>query len=253
VQADSQWLHQPDPRLPHLPDGTPNLKAPAARLNGRPDLSGIWIAAPNSEGLVGGVENGAPPKYFASLAGGFVPGNLPMTPWAASLFAQRMQRNAMDQPTTSCKPAGTPWRAAFPSPYKIIQMPQLVILLYELDTVFRQVFLDGRSLPRDPQPSYLGYSVGHWEGDTLVVATTGFKEDGWLDGMGHPHTGRLRMEERFRRINRGKMDLEVTFIDPDAYTTQLNYTQPHILLPDTDLMENFCAENERDQPHLVAN
>lgn len=176
-----------------------------------------------------------------------------MRPWAADLFKMRMDRHAMDQPTTSCKPAGTPWRAAFPSPYKIIQMPQLVILLYELDTVFRQVFLDGRDLPVDPQPSYLGYSVGRWDGDTLMVTTTGFKEDGWLDAMGHPHSGQLRLEERYRRLDQGHMDLTVTIHDPEAYTTDLTYTQPHVLLPDTDLMENFCAENEKDQPHLVAN
>jgi hypothetical protein len=253
LPVSGQWLHQRDPRLAHLPDGSPNLNAPVAEVDGKPDLSGIWMAVPDKDGPTGGVENLTPPKYFVSLAGGFDPGELPMTPWAAEVFRRRMERHAIDQPTSSCKPAGTPWRPAFPSPYKIIQMPRLVILLYELDTVYRQIFLDGRSLPKDPQPSYLGYSVGRWEGTTLVVTTTGFKEDGWLDAMGHPHTGKLVMEERFRRINQGKMDVEVTINDPDAYTTKLTYTQPQMLLPDTEVMEDFCAENEKDQPHLVAN
>jgi len=252
--ARGQWLHNPDPELRRLPDGSPNLTGPTLKMaDGTPNLSGVWIPAPNPDGIKGGVENGVPPKYFVSLAGGFNPGNLPMQPWAAKLFAERMVKQGMDQPTTSCNPAGTPWRAAFPTPYKIVQTPRLILLLYELDTVFRQIFLDGRSLPDDPQPSYLGYSVGRWEGDTLVVTTVGFKDQGWLDGMGHPHSGDLRLEERFRRTNSGNMDLQVTINDPAAYTTPFTYTQPQILLPDTDVMENFCSENEKDQPHLVAN
>jgi hypothetical protein len=252
--AQGQWIQYRDPEVPRLPDGSPNLMAPTSKTaDGKPNLSGVWIPAPDPDAQRGGVENGTPPKYFVSLAGGFNPGNLPMQPWAAELFGQRMARQAMDQPTTSCQPAGTPWRAAFPVPYKIVQTPRLIILLYELDTVFRQIFVDGRSLPDDPQPSYLGYSVGRWEGETLVVTTTGFKDQGWLDGMGHPYTGALRMEERFRRTNTGHMDLQVTINDPAAYTAPLTYTQPQILLPDTDVMEDFCAENEKDQPHLVAN
>jgi hypothetical protein len=151
----------------------------------------------------------------------------------------------MDQPTSSCKPAETPWRAAFPAPYKIVQTPRLILLLYELDTVFRQIFLDGRSLPNDPQP-YLGYSVGRWDGDTSVVTTVGFKDQGWLDGMGHPHSGDLHLEERFRRTNTGNMDLQVTINDPAAaYTAPFTYTQPQILLPDTDVMENFASKTKR--------
>jgi hypothetical protein len=164
-----------------------------------------------------------------------------------------MSRHGIDQPTTWCKPVGTPRLAAFPAPYKIVQTPKLILLLYEMDTVFRQVFLDGRELPQDQQPSYQGYSVGRWDGDVLVVTTTGFNGEGWLDAIGHPFTGALRMEERYHRTSVGRMDVEVTLTDPAAYTETLRYTQPQVLLPDTDLIESFCTENEKDQPHLVAN
>jgi hypothetical protein len=252
--ADGQWLKHRDPEFPRMEDGSPNLAAPVSKTaNGKPDLSGVWIPARDAGGERGGVENEIPPAYFVSLAGGFNPGNLPMLPWAQELFSQRMARHQIDQPTTSCKPAGTAWRPAFPAPYKIVQTRELILLLYELDTVYRQVFLDGRALPVDPQASYLGYSVGRWEGDTLVVTTIGLKDQGWLDAMGHPHTDKLRMEERFRRTDSGHMSLQVTLNDPGAYTAPLKYTQPLVLLPDTDVMENFCAENEKDQAHLIGN
>ena len=136
-------------------------------------------------------------------------------------------------------------RDAFPLPFKIVQSSRLILFLYEQDTTFRQVFLDGRVLPSDPQPSWLGYSVGRWDGDELVVETFGFHDKGWLDGLGHPYSDALRMVERFRRLNAGRMDIQVTSNDPKTYTQPITFTQPHDLLPDTALLEFFCTENDR--------
>jgi hypothetical protein len=113
------------------------------------------------------------------------------------------------------------------------------------------VFLDGRALPSDPQPSWLGYSVGRWDGDDLVVDTIGFHDQGWLDTIGHPYSDALHMTERFHRLNAGRLDIHVTYTDPKAYTRPVEFTQPHNLLPDTDLLEYFCTENERDRPHMI--
>ena len=252
--APGQWLKHPDAGLSRSADGRPNLTAPMHKTaDGKPDLSGIWQAAPDPEAkkIPGGGEVNLAPKYSISVAGGFNPGNLPMQPWAAELFRERGANSLKDQPTSSCKPLGTAQRDSWPLPFKLVQTPNLLLLLYEMDTVYRQVFLDGRTLPADPQPSFLGYSVGRWEGDTLVVDTIGLQDRGWLDLMGHPHSDALRMEERFRRIDAGHMDIKVTFNDPKAYTGPISFTQPHDLLPDTDLLEYFCTENERDQRHLV--
>jgi hypothetical protein len=176
-----------------------------------------------------------------------------MQPWAERLFQARLANHEKDAPWSACKPVGTPQRPAYPAPFKIVQTADLVLLLYEQDTTFRQVFLDGRRVPDDPQPSWLGYAVGRWEGPILVIETTGFRQDGWLDAMGHPHTDGLRMTERLRRIDFGHMEIEVVFSDPKAYTVPVGFTQNLILLPDTDLLEYFCSENEKDQQHLLGN
>ena len=254
VTAPCQWLRHPDPELLWGADGRANLKAPTHRAaDGKPDLSGVWQASPDPDAkrIPEGGEVNLAPKYIVSIAGGFNPGSLPMQPWAAELFRQRGADFLKDQPTSACKPLGTPQRDAWALPFKLVQTPKLLLLLYEMDTVYRQVFLDGRTLPTDPQPSSLGYSVGRWEGDTLVVNTIGFHDKGWLDLMGHPHSDALRMEERFRRANAGQLDITVTFDDPKTYTGPISFTQPHQLLPDTDLLEYFCTENERDQRHLM--
>ena len=221
VIASGQWLKHPDAGLSRAANGIPNLAAPIHKTtDGKPDLSGVWQAAPDPDAMKipGGGDAILAPKYSISIAGGFNPGNLPLQPWAADLFKERGANSLKDQPTSSCKPLGTTQRDAWPLPFKLIQTSNLIVLLYEMDTVFRQVFLDGRALPADPQPSFLGYSVGRWEGDTLVVDTSGFQDRGWLDLMGHPHSDALRMEERFRRADSGHMDIKVTFNDSKAYT-----------------------------------
>jgi hypothetical protein len=243
----AQWLKSPTEGLPRLPDGRPNLAAPVPRTaDGKPDLSGVWRAQGDPCGGQSVSAGAQRPKYFVSAAGCGSP-DLPMQPWAVDLFRQRRADNSKDLPMSSCKPAATPMRDAFPLPFKIVQTPRLVLFLYEQDTTFRQVFVDGRVLPTDPQPSWLGYSVGRWDGDELVVETIGFHDRGWLDGLGHPYSDALRMEERFRRIDVGRMDIQVTYTDPKTYTQPITFTQPHNLLPDTDLLEFFCTENDRWQ------
>ena len=247
--ASAQWLRHPTDGLPRLADGRPNLTAPTPRTpDGKPDLSGIWRAVgyPCEEGT-SVTPDILRPRYFVSAAGCRNP-DLPMQPWAAELFKRRYADRSKDLPMSSCKPAATPMRDAFPLPFKIVQATRLIVFLYEQDTTFRQVFLDGRTLPRDPNPSWLGYSVGRWEGDDLVVETTGFHDQGWLDGLGHPYSDALHMTERFRRINTGRLDIDVTFDDPKTYTRPIKFTQPHDLFPDTELLEFFCTENQKFRP-----
>lgn len=129
---------------------------------------------------------------------------------------------------------------------KIVQTPELIVVLYESLTMFRQIFLDGRELPKDPQPAWMGYSVGRWEGDVLIVESSGFNDNTWLDGAGHPHSEAMRLTERFKRRDVGLMDIEIVIDDPKAYTRPLQYVQPQRLLPDTDLIEYVCAENAKE-------
>jgi hypothetical protein len=254
IAAPGQWLNHPTDGLPRLADGRANLRAPAPRApDGKPDLSGVWQAQGDPCDTDNGVAAGQKrPKYFVSAAGCRNP-DLPMLPWATELFRQRRAANSKDLPISDCKPLATPMRDAFPLPFKIVQTPRLILLLYEQDTVYRQVFLDGRTLPGDPQPSWLGYSVGRWNADELVIETIGFHDRGWLDTSGHPYSDALHMLERFRRIDVGRMDIQVTYDDSKTYTQPIAFTQPHDLLPDTDVLEYFCTENEKDQPHLVGN
>ena len=139
-----------------------------------------------------------------------------------------------------------------PAPYKILQTPRMIAMLYERDTTFRQVYTDGRKLPEDPQPTWLGYSVGKWDGDSLVVDTTGFNDRGWLDARGHTHSEALHITERFHRLDFGHMEVQMTIDDPQTYHRPFTIKLKQHLLPDTDVLEAFCAENERDLPHIEA-
>jgi hypothetical protein len=259
--APAQWLNQRDPRIPRTKDGKPNLSAPAPRAsNGKPDLSGIWetdrTPRPEMERMfafLGGFDvPGDDPltfnKYLFNIMSDFKPADDPIRPEFVPLMRQR-GRNPKDTPTTLCLPLGIPQVHALPGPYKIVQTPGLTLMIYEGEPT-RQIFTDGRKHPSDPDPSWLGYSVGNWEKDTLVVDTVGFNDRTWLDAFGHPHSESLHVVERFHRRDFGHMDLQVTFEDPKVYTkpVTVNYTQT--LLPDTDLLEYVCTENERSRAHL---
>ena len=235
--AVAQWLSLPLPGTPRTADGKPNLTAPAPRTaDGKPDHSGIWRLDtsrhnPNANLLAKGTE-------------------APMLPWAAELFKRRVETHGYDRPMTVCLPHGVPDGLTSPYGFKLVQTPNLVAHLYEEFTMHRQIHTDGRRLPVDPNPQYYGYSVGRWEGETLVVDTAGFKEGSWLDNDGHPHTEALRTEERFRRLNFGSMEVAVTIDDPKAYSRPWTAEAMRLVLqPDTELLEHLC-ENNRDLGRL---
>jgi len=252
VSAAGQWTNYPTPGIPRTKDGKPNLKARAPRTpDGKPDLSGVWQGESASGDAPQGTNGDALPKYFLDITRDMAPADVPFQPWAAKLYERRKAYFQKDDPISRCLPLGVPRTDADGVPMKIVQTQSLVAILQEGDASFRQIFLDGRALPEDPQPSWRGYSVGKWEGQILVVETRGFNDRGWLDAFGHPHSDALRVVERFRRRDFGHMDIQITIDDPKAYRRALTYTQSQALMPDTDLLELVCKENERDSKHFV--
>jgi hypothetical protein len=255
----AQWLNHPTPGIPRTPDGKPNLSARAPRAaDGRPDLSGLWQteSAPPEilERYIPAAANGAgdavPSQYFLNIFADFKPEEAPIRPAAAELFQQRAQTFSNVSPLSHCLPEGMPLVEMSPAPYKIIQAPGVTFMLYERDTTFRQVYTDRRKLPDDPQPTWLGYSVGKWDGDSLVVDSIGFNDRSWLDARGHTHSEALHLTERFHRLDFGHMEVLLTIDDPKTYTRPFTIKLKQRLLPDTDLLEDFCAENEKDLRHI---
>ena len=243
--VDAQWLDYPTKGLPRTADGKPNLSAPAPRTSdGKPDLSGIWHALPDPRDPVEGTAGLQVPKYMLNILRDWK-GEQPMTPWAKQLYDQRQANKLRDNPMIKCQPAGVPRLNHYTHPFKIVQTPDLMVVLYESQTTFRQIFTDGRPLPADPEPAWYGYSIGTWEGDALVVHSAGFNDKTWLDGFGHPHSEAMKLTERFVRKNVGTMDVEITIDDPKAYTQPLRYVQTHRLLADTELLEYICNENAK--------
>ncbi len=218
-----------------------DLSAPAPRTpDGKPDLSGIW-------------EPPAPPKYLRDLAADLKPGDVSMLPWAEAVYKERLSGAwAREEPDANCLPQGVPKIDAAPAPYRFIQMPGMIVIIYEAFTQWRQIFTDGRELPKDPNPSWFGYSVGKWEGDTLVVNSIGFNGKVWLDQVGHPSTDALHVIERFRRVNFGQLEIQVTIDDPKAYTKPWTATENVQLRPNTELIEFICNENSKDRDHMPA-
>lgn len=231
--------------------GTVNLSAPAPRTSdGRPDLSGVWDAVPPVNGTagVGGAE-GAPAPVFRNLAA-VVPGGVPLRPAARKLLEERMANHSEDHPDAHCLPVHPVQLHSHPQPRKIVQTPGVVLIIYEANGGLRQIFTDGRPLPdNDPQPWWYGYSVGKWEGDTLVVTTTGFRDDQWLDEAGTPMSSTGKMTERFRRINYGTLEIGITLEDPKTFTRPFSFTITQHLTPGAELIEFVCQENEKSARH----
>ena len=262
ICAHAQWLSYKDPKIPRTKDGKPNLSAPAPRLNGKPDLSGMWStdSTPRAEmqRLFGPLGTFAVPgddpltfnKYMINLMSDFKPEDDPLRPEFRPLLKQRAEdRNATDNPTTRCLPMGIPWVYGIPDPYKIVQTPGLTLMIFEGEPV-RQIFTDGRKHTSGADPMWYGYSVGKWEGETFVVDTAGQNDRTWLDAFGHPHSDGMRVIERFRRHDFGHMDLELTVDDPKFYTKPVTVKYTQTLAPDTELLDYVCTENERDRAHL---
>lgn len=180
-----------------------------------------------------------------------VKGGLPLTPWGADLLKSRLANEDKDDPDGYCQPLGLLRMHTHPYPRKIIHLRSEVVIMFERDNTFRQIFTDGRPMPVDPQPAFNGYSTGKWEGDTLVVETSGFKDGMWLDNVGSPFTSAAKVTERFRRPSFGNLEITVTVDDPKAYTRPWTTTLKQTLAADTDMLEFFCTENNRDMPHMV--
>jgi hypothetical protein len=249
--AQAQWEQKRDGSLRWSPDGRADFSAPAPRVGGIPDLSGVWL--PDADPLPPGaesIEGDLPfPRHMINVAADLPADALVLLPWAAELFDRRLQGRGDPDPVAHCKPSGVPMLNAIVLPYKIAQTPNLVLVLYEENTVFRQIFLDGRKPVEDALPRWMGYSTGRWDGDELVVDTVGFTDQSWLDAMGHPHSDRMRVQERFRRPDAGHLEIQTTIDDPGAYTAPFTYTVKATLVPEDDLLEYFCAENEKDIVH----
>ena len=233
--AHAQWIKYPTAGIPRLPDGKPDLSAPAPRgADGKPDFSGTWRWNPG--------------RYGSDVTLDLRPGDI--QPWAQALVKQRQETLAKDDPgNMQCRPQGpranlVPFNLA-----KIVQSPGLLVIFSE-DMSFRQIFTDGRPLPTDLNPTWMGYSVGTWQGDTLLVESAGFNDRTWLDFIGHPHTEALRVTERFRRRDFGHLEIEKTFNDPRVYNRPWTIPVSADFVADTDLLEYVC-ENERDRDHLV--
>lgn len=234
--TSAQWLSLPLPGTPRTPDGKPNMNAPTPHAaDGKPDLSGIWRADS--------------PRWNDNLLPEGT--DAPMLPWAADIYKHRVETFGYERPMTYCMPHGVPDAMTVGGlPFKILQIPGETVVLFEEFHKYRQIHTDGRALPADPDPAWYGYSIGRWDGDTFVVDTAGFKEGSWLDNNGHPHTEALRTTERFRRINFGHLELEVTIDDAKAYSrTWKSDTLRFTLQPDTELLEHLC-ENNRDLTSL---
>jgi hypothetical protein len=232
----AQWTGLKD-NIPRNKDGSPNMTAPAPRRpDGKPDLSGIWYASP---------------FLLHDTTEGLAPGVVQMTPAGQAIFDSREGgKLSGTEPDANCLPQGIPKIEQTPLPFKIIQQPNLVVVLYEAFGQYRQFFLDGRPLPKDPNPQWYGYSIAHWDGDTLVVESSGMNGKVWLDQAGHPSSEQMRTTERFHRIDFGHLQIQTTIDDPVMYKKPWTVTQPELLMSDSDLLENVCNENNVDLPHL---
>ena len=283
--ASAQWPAFPTANVPRNADGLPNLTAPTPRTaDNKPDLTGLWeiyfnsIAPPPPAGQASPsllqdaaevpdgsppsqlglspstppVDPNAPPRATFFDIGANIPGGPPFRPWARELREQRVADNQKDNPDANCLPMGFMQLHGHPQPRKIVQTPNLIVILYEGNSGLRQIFMDGRPLPEvneDLQPWWYGYSVGHWEGDTLVVESAGFRDDGWLDVYGSPLTAEGRLIERWRRTDFGHLEIDVTVDDPKAYTAPFTVRVSHQVMLDQELIEFVCNENEKSSQH----
>jgi hypothetical protein len=256
IAVFAQWPSYPTDG-PRTPDGKIDLTAPAPRTaDGKPDFSGIWNRA-GGQGLGKNKEappppppaDGPPVATFGNIGVNFKEG-LPLQPWAFEVLAKRKADNSKDNPDAHCLPMGLMQFHEHGQPRKIIQTPKEVVIIYEANHGLRQIYLDGRTLPgNDPDPWWFGYSIGHWDGDTLVVETTGYRDDVWLDVQGTPMTSAAKTIERFRRPNFGTLQIDVTIDDPKAYTKPFTVRVNQRLSPDTEMIEFICQD--RDAPHYV--
>jgi hypothetical protein len=267
IGARAQWLNYPDPGIPRLKDGKPNLSAPVPHsADGKPDLTGVWIhertttaefkriygssyEAESKAALIG-MELESVHKYGINIFADLKPGELPLRPEAEALMKQRAAERRVDNVCHG--EYGWPVAGLLAEPFKIVQAPKVTLILYEVDNLRRQIFTDGRDFPATFEfPAYLGYSTGRWEGDTFVVESRGFNDRTPLDAIGHPRSEAMHVTERFHRRDFGHLDTEMTFDDPQLYSRKFTVKVAYGLVPDNDIFEMFCTQNEKDRIHMV--
>ena len=229
ADLSAQWLNHPNAGLPRREDGSVDLEAPVPRSgNGKPDISGLWM-----------------PQQPVVAGAGPEPGVVPFKPWAEELWKWRYDTFGRDDPAAYCVVGGVPRVNLIPYPFRIVMAADRVVILYEIFYTWREIMTDGRALPVDPNPTWMGYSVGEWVDDTFVVRSAGFNGKSWLDTDGRPTTDALQVTERFRRLDFGHMDLEMTIDDPKAYTRPWTIRVPLVFQADTEMLEYVCNENNK--------
>jgi len=255
-----QWVTYPTANVPRLADGQPDLKArPPRQPDGKPDFIGFWQPDRQREctpDLASKVRLTQPckPGERVTVPNGpaSVPGGLPLQPWAAEIAKKRTADLSKDDPHPRCQPDNYPRVYWLPHFTKMFFVPGELLMLNEWNAQFRQIYTDGRPFPDDPHPIYSGYSIGKWEGDTFVITTKGFRDDQWLDTAGNPITDAATMTERITRPNFGTLNLAITIDDPKAYTKPFTIDINMKIMIDTQMIEEFCLENERDSARLFA-
>jgi hypothetical protein len=252
----TQWLRYPTADVPRKGDGSPNLIAPAPRLaDGKPDFSGLWHVAlrnpcnPAVNRLTSCTEIGGSP--LARNIGASLPGGLPFQPWAAEIARQRAADDSRDDPHVRCLPDNPPRHWGLPHLNKLVHTPKLLVVLYEVNAMYRQIFTDGRPLPEDPTPGWMGYSTARWDGDTLVIQTRGFRDNLWMDLGGTPMSDAAKMTERIRRPNYGTLEIEITVDDPKVFTKPWTVRMDQTIELDTELIDEFCLENEKSYERMI--
>jgi hypothetical protein len=237
LSLDAQWLKLPTPGLPRLPNGKPDLRAPAPRTaDGKADLSGLW-------------SNDGGDRYYNNVAADLQVSDV--APWAHELFIKRQLEFGKDSMETLCLPLGPAYLTTRYRTSRIVQTPALIMIAFD-DGMHRQIFMDGRSLEPDPNPTWMGYSVGRWEGDVLVVESNGYIDRSWLDFGGHPHTEELRITERYVRRDVGRIDVQVTMIDPKVYAKPITFSMPMALQADTEMLEGFCENHHKSRERMAS-
>ena len=271
--APAQWVQYPNAGVPRKADGTVNMSAPAPRMaDGKPDFSGLWTTAePNVRraGLSSPREQGGPatpetakeaetPGNPSSITasrqmaniGVDIPGGLPYQPWLVPVVKERTDNNAIDDPHIRCFPDNFLRAYGLPHMLKFVHSPSLLVVLNEMNAGYRQVFTDARPLPKDPTPSWQGYSSAKWSGDTLVIDTIGLRDDTWIDWSGSVVTEAAKVREEMRRPDFGHLEIKVTVDDPKAYTKPWTVTLKQRIVVDTDLIDEICLENEQFVNHM---
>jgi hypothetical protein len=237
ISLDAQWLKLPTPGLPRLPDGKPDLRAPAPRTaDGKPDLSGLW-------------RNDAGDRFYNNVTADLQVADV--APWAHELFIKRQLEFGKDSMETLCLPLGPAYLTTRYRQSRILQTPTVIMIAFD-DGMHRQIFMDGRALESDPNPTWMGYSIGRWEGDALVVESNGYTDRSWLDFGGHPHTEELRITERYIRRDIGRIDVQVTMVDPKVYAKPITFSIPMALQTDTEMLEGFCENHHKSRERMLS-